>query len=68
MITISEINAVENFGIIELIQHVIKPRDMILVLDSNVVDGPIVHTHSLTTYFFSTKRAGTEHGFMLSNI
>jgi len=57
-ITTSEINLEENFGSMELIQYIIKPRDGAPILDCNVIDGSTVNIYSPTAIFLWHQEGG----------
>jgi hypothetical protein len=44
-----EIDLREHTSAMKLIKHIINPRQWVLVLDGNLIQGMIIHAHLLST-------------------
>ena len=58
MLTTFEVNLGKDGGSCEHIQHVIKFRNGKPVFDSDLVDGPTIHTHSPGAIFLWGEKGG----------
>jgi len=57
VIPTSQINLKDVLGPMELIKHVFQPWDWVSIFDSDLVDGPTIHTHHHKSLFLWHKKS-----------
>jgi hypothetical protein len=68
MLSRSKIDLIERTRTIELIKQIINPRQWVLVLDGNLIQGIIIHTQPLGTILLRDKNHGGPHGDEIGKI
>jgi hypothetical protein len=52
----------EIFGSLQLVEEVVDPRERVLILDCNFIQGPVIDTHSHTPILFGNEKDGCSPG------
>jgi hypothetical protein len=64
-----QVNLCENYKATQQIKHVIKPRNGMMISNSNIINGSTIHTHiRQEPSFLGTKIIGTAQGLRLSHM
>ena len=51
VVATSQVNLCENYRTTQIIKHIIKPRNRMMVSNGNVIDGSTINTHTASTIF-----------------